>query len=159
MAVSLAAEGPALVVTEDECDTLLDGLYDGHDALITIWESADSDAEFVLGARLAQMYRVWALRHRYGVTSEPAEVGATVARCADSFSTRLWYLHVRGAYAFGTLARESGEHELRAPVRQRYGMVTGWADVQVTPQLEPFEYQMVEDGDLSWGSDRPPSWR
>jgi peptide chain release factor 2 len=126
-----------------EVRTLLNGEYDGRDALITIRSEAGGVDAADWAEMLLRMYLRWAERHGY-----PVEVYDT--SYAEEAGIRSATFKVSAPYAYGTLSVEQGTHRLVriSPFDNQGRRQTSFAGVEVLPFVEAVDHIDIPEKDI-----------
>jgi peptide chain release factor 2 len=128
---------------ELEVQTLLNGEFDDHPAIITIRAGAGGVDASDFADMLLRMYLRWAEQHNYASkvldTSYAEEAGIKSAT-----------IEVDGPYAFGTLSVEAGTHRLvrMSPFNSAGKRQTSFAAVEVIPLIESAGEIDIPEGDI-----------
>ncbi|MGQ0623931.1 MAG: peptide chain release factor 2 [Sporichthyaceae bacterium] len=141
------AEAELAALTRDigdlEVRTLLNGEYDGRDALVTIRSEAGGVDAADFAEMLLRMYLRWAERHGYSTeiydTSYAEEAGIKSATFV-----------VHAPHAYGTLSVEQGTHRLVriSPFDNQGRRQTSFAAVEVLPVTEQTDHIDIPDSDI-----------
>lgn len=117
-------------IAQLEITTLLSGIYDKGNALLTINAGAGGTDSQDWAAMLERMYLRWAEKHRYQADildiNEGEEAGIKTVTIA-----------VNGQYAFGNLRAEKGVHRLvrLSPFDSAHRRHTSFVQVEVLPEV------------------------
>jgi peptide chain release factor 2 len=130
-------------IDELEVRTLLSGVYDARDALMTIRAEAGGVDAADWAEMLMRMYLRWAERHNY-----PTEVLDT--SYAEEAGIKSATFRVHAPYAYGTLSVEQGTHRLVriSPFDNQGRRQTSFAGVEVLPVVESSDHVEISDDDL-----------
>src|SRR3990170_987223 len=131
------------VLGELEVQTLLNGEWDAHPAVITIRAGAGGVDAADFAEMLQRMYLRWAEQHKYPTTV----LDTSYAEEAGIKSTTI---EVDAPYAFGTLSVEAGTHRLvrMSPFNSAGKRQTSFAAVEVVPLIEQTESVDIPEGDI-----------
>ncbi|MET0990699.1 MAG: peptide chain release factor 2 [Glaciihabitans sp.] len=131
------------VLGDLEVQTLLNGEFDAHAAVITIRAGAGGVDASDFAEMLMRMYLRWAEQHRYPVTV----LDTSYAEEAGIKSTTI---EVDAPYAFGTLSVEAGTHRLvrMSPFNSAGKRQTSFAAVEVVPLIEQTDVVEVPETDI-----------
>jgi peptide chain release factor 2 len=130
-------------IGELEIRTLLNGEYDGRDALITIRSEAGGVDAADFAEMLMRMYLRWAERHGYKTevydTSYAEEAGIKSATFV-----------VHAPHAYGTLSVEQGTHRLVriSPFDNQGRRQTSFAAVEVVPVTEQTDHIEIPEDEI-----------
>ena len=126
-----------------EVQTLLNGEFDDHAAVITIRAGAGGVDASDFAEMLLRMYLRWAEQHRY-----PATVLDT--SYAEEAGIKSATIEVDAPYAFGTLSVEAGTHRLvrMSPFNSAGKRQTSFAAVEVVPLIERTDVIDVPETDI-----------
>jgi peptide chain release factor 2 len=128
---------------ELEVQTLLNGEFDDHPAIITIRAGAGGVDASDFAEMLLRMYLRWAEQHNYASkvldTSYAEEAGIKSAT-----------IEIDAPYAFGTLSVEAGTHRLvrMSPFNSAGKRQTSFAAVEVIPLIESAGEIEIPEGDI-----------
>jgi peptide chain release factor 2 len=128
---------------ELEVQTLLNGEFDDHPAIITIRAGAGGVDASDFAEMLLRMYLRWAEQHNYASkvldTSYAEEAGIKSAT-----------IEIDAPYAFGTLSVEAGTHRLvrMSPFNSAGKRQTSFAAVEVIPLIESAGEIDIPEGDI-----------
>jgi peptide chain release factor 2 len=130
-------------IDELEVRTLLSGLYDSREALVTIRSEAGGVDAADWAEMLLRMYLRWAERHGY-----PTEVLDT--SYAEEAGIKSATFQVKAPYAYGTLSVEQGTHRLVriSPFDNQGRRQTSFAGVEVLPVVEQSDHIEIPDDDI-----------
>ncbi|HEY4268314.1 MAG TPA: peptide chain release factor 2, partial [Galbitalea sp.] len=128
---------------ELEVQTLLNGEFDDHPAIITIRAGAGGVDASDFAEMLLRMYLRWAEQHKF-----PATVLDT--SYAEEAGIKSATIEVDAPYAFGTLSVEAGTHRLvrMSPFNSAGKRQTSFAAVEVIPLIEQAGEIEVPEGDI-----------
>ncbi len=128
---------------ELEVQTLLNGEWDAHPAVITIRAGAGGVDAADFAEMLQRMYLRWAEQHGFPTTV----MDTSYAEEAGIKSTTI---EVDAPYAFGTLSVEAGTHRLvrMSPFNSAGKRQTSFAAVEVIPLIEEAGAIEVPDSDI-----------
>ncbi|HEY5320485.1 MAG TPA: peptide chain release factor 2 [Galbitalea sp.] len=128
---------------ELEVQTLLNGEFDDHPAIITIRAGAGGADASDFAEMLLRMYLRWAEQHKY-----PAKVLDT--SYAEEAGIKSATIEIDAPYAFGTLSVEAGTHRLvrMSPFNSAGKRQTSFAAVEVIPLIESAGEIEVPEGDI-----------
>ncbi len=131
------------VLGDLEVQTLLNGEFDSHAAVITIRAGAGGVDASDFAEMLMRMYLRWAEQHRY-----PATVLDT--SYAEEAGIKSATIEVDAPYAFGTLSVEAGTHRLvrMSPFNSAGKRQTSFAAVEVVPLIEQTDVIEVPESDI-----------
>ena len=130
-------------IGELEVRTLLNGEYDGRDALVTIRAEAGGVDAADFAEMLMRMYLRWAERHGFATevydTSYAEEAGIKSATFV-----------VHAPHAYGTLSVEQGTHRLVriSPFDNQGRRQTSFAAVEVVPVTEQTDHVEIPDDEI-----------
>ncbi len=130
-------------IGELEVRTLLNGEYDGRDALVTIRAEAGGVDAADFAEMLMRMYLRWAERHNFSTevydTSYAEEAGIKSATFV-----------VHAPHAYGTLSVEQGTHRLVriSPFDNQGRRQTSFAAVEVVPVTEQTDHVEIPDDEI-----------
>ncbi|MBI1759498.1 MAG: peptide chain release factor 2 [Actinobacteria bacterium] len=126
-----------------EVRTLLSGVYDPRDALVTIRSEAGGVDAADFAQMLLRMYLRWAERHGH-----PTEVYDT--SYAEEAGIKSATFVVRAPYAYGTLAVEQGTHRLVriSPFDNQGRRQTSFAGVEVLPVVAQTDHMEVPEDEI-----------
>jgi peptide chain release factor 2 len=130
-------------IGELEVRTLLNGEYDGRDALVTIRSEAGGVDAADFAEMLFRMYLRWAERHGYSTevydTSYAEEAGIKSATFV-----------VHAPHAYGTLSVEQGTHRLVriSPFDNQGRRQTSFAAVEVVPVTETTDHVDIPEDEI-----------
>ena len=124
---------------ELELKTLLDGEYDGNNAIIAIHPGAGGTEAQDWAEMLYRMYMRYAEKHRYKLKLIDYLEGDGAGIKSVTFS-------VSGKNAFGYLKSENGVHRLVriSPFNAAGKRMTSYAAVEVIPEIDDEEYTKIE---------------
>ncbi len=131
------------VLGELEVQTLLNGEFDGHSAVITIRAGAGGVDASDFAEMLLRMYLRWAEQHKYSATVLDTSY-------AEEAGIKSATIEVDAPYAFGTLSVEAGTHRLvrMSPFNSAGKRQTSFAAVEVVPLIEQTDVIEVPEGDI-----------
>jgi len=139
------AEGEAAELEAEferlQTETLLSGLYDRHNALLTINSGAGGTDAQDWAEMLLRMYTRWATGHGMEVRILDRTVGEEAGIASAT-------AEIRGPYAYGYLQGENGIHRLVriSPFDANRRRHTSFASVEVLPEIEePKELEITPD--------------
>ncbi|GAC1384307.1 MAG: peptide chain release factor 2 [Marmoricola sp.] len=126
-----------------EVRTLLNGEYDGREAIVTIRSGAGGVDAADFAEMLLRMYTRWAERNKY-----PVEIYDT--SYAEEAGIKSVEFAVHAPYAYGTLSVEAGTHRLVriSPFDNQGRRQTSFAAVEVVPQLEQTDEIEIDENDV-----------
>lgn len=131
------------LVSDLEVRTLLNGEYDGRDALVNLRAGAGGVDAADFTDMLLRMYLRWAERHGHAVdvydTSYAEEAGIKSATFV-----------IHAPYAYGTLSVEQGTHRLVriSPFDNQARRQTSFAEVEVLPVVEQTDHIDIPDDEI-----------
>jgi peptide chain release factor 2 len=130
-------------IDEVEVRTLLGGVYDQRDALLTIRAEAGGVDAADFAQMLLRMYLRWAERHNY-----PTQVYDT--SYAEEAGLKSATFVVRAPYAYGTLSVEQGTHRLVriSPFDNQGRRQTSFAGVEVLPVVEQTDHINIPEDEI-----------
>ncbi|MFM9877529.1 MAG: peptide chain release factor 2 [Rhodoglobus sp.] len=128
---------------ELEVQTLLNGEWDAHPAVITIRAGAGGVDAADFAEMLQRMYLRWAEQHGYPTTIMDTSYAEEAGIKSTTFE-------VDAPYAFGTLSVEAGTHRLvrMSPFNSAGKRQTSFAAVEVIPLIEEAGAIEVPDSDI-----------
>jgi peptide chain release factor 2 len=128
---------------ELEVQTLLNGEWDSHPAVITIRAGAGGVDAADFAEMLQRMYLRWAEQHNYAVTIMETSYAEEAGIKSTSFE-------IDAPYAFGTLSVEAGTHRLvrMSPFNSAGKRQTSFAAVEVIPLIEEAGAIEVPESDI-----------
>jgi len=128
---------------ELEVQTLLNGEWDAHPAVITIRAGAGGVDAADFAEMLQRMYLRWAEQHGYPVTIMDTSYAEEAGIKSTTFE-------IGAPYAFGTLSVEAGTHRLvrMSPFNSAGKRQTSFAAVEVIPLIEEAGAIEVPEGDI-----------
>ena len=128
---------------ELEVQTLLNGEFDDHPAIITIRAGAGGVDASDFAEMLLRMYLRWAEQHKF-----PATVLDT--SYAEEAGIKSATIEIDAPYAFGTLSVEAGTHRLvrMSPFNSAGKRQTSFAAVEVIPLIEQAGEIEVPESDI-----------
>jgi peptide chain release factor 2 len=128
---------------ELEVQTLLNGEFDDHPAIITIRAGAGGVDASDFADMLLRMYLRWAEQHKF-----PATVLDT--SYAEEAGIKSATIEIDAPYAFGTLSVEAGTHRLvrMSPFNSAGKRQTSFAAVEVIPLIEQAGEIEVPESDI-----------
>ncbi|MBG6054659.1 peptide chain release factor 2 [Salinibacterium sp. CAN_S4] len=128
---------------ELEVQTLLNGEWDAHPAVITIRAGAGGVDAADFAEMLQRMYLRWAEQHNYPVTIMETSYAEEAGIKSTSFE-------IDAPYAFGTLSVEAGTHRLvrMSPFNSAGKRQTSFAAVEVIPLIEEAGAIEVPESDI-----------
>ncbi|MHB1234457.1 MAG: peptide chain release factor 2 [Microbacteriaceae bacterium] len=131
------------VLGELEVQTLLNGEFDAHSAVITIRAGAGGVDASDFAEMLMRMYLRWAEQHGYQATV----LDTSYAEEAGIKSTTI---EVDAPYAFGTLSVEAGTHRLvrMSPFNSAGKRQTSFAAVEVVPLVEQTDHIDIPENEM-----------
>ncbi len=131
------------VLGELEVQTLLNGEFDAHSAVITIRAGAGGVDASDFAEMLMRMYLRWAEQHGYQATV----LDTSYAEEAGIKSTTI---EVDAPYAFGTLSVEAGTHRLvrMSPFNSAGKRQTSFAAVEVVPLVEQTDHIDIPENEI-----------
>lgn len=131
------------IVSDLEVRTLLSGLYDQREAVVTIRAGAGGVDAADFADMLLRMYLRWAERHGYPTavldTSYAEEAGLKSAT-----------FEVKAPFAYGTLSVEAGTHRLVriSPFDNQGRRQTSFVAVEVIPLIEQTDHVDIPESDI-----------
>ncbi|MCJ8341331.1 MAG: peptide chain release factor 2 [Cetobacterium sp.] len=129
----------------DNFDTklLLDGKYDGNNAIVTIHAGAGGTEACDWADMLYRMYMRWFNEKRYKVTEMDYMAG-------DSVGIKSITLLVEGTMAYGYLKAEKGIHRLVriSPFDANKKRHTSFASIDIMPEVDDTVEINIDNGDL-----------
>ena len=131
------------VLGDLEVQTLLNGEWDAHPAVITIRAGAGGVDAADFAEMLQRMYLRWAEQHSYPTTVMDTSYAEEAGIKSTTFE-------IDAPYAFGTLSVEAGTHRLvrMSPFNSAGKRQTSFAAVEVIPLIEEAGAIEVPDGDI-----------
>jgi peptide chain release factor 2 len=131
------------VLGELEVQTLLNGEFDSHAAVITIRAGAGGVDASDFSEMLMRMYLRWAEQHNYSATVLDTSY-------AEEAGIKSATIEVDAPYAFGTLSVEAGTHRLvrMSPFNSAGKRQTSFAAVEVVPLIEQTDVIEVPENDI-----------
>ena len=131
------------VIGNLEVQTLLNGEWDAHPAVITIRAGAGGVDAADFAEMLQRMYLRWAEQHKYPVTIMDTSYAEEAGIKSTTFE-------IDAPYAFGTLSVEAGTHRLvrMSPFNSAGKRQTSFAAVEVIPLIEEAGAIEVPEGDI-----------
>ncbi|MCU1406999.1 MAG: Peptide chain release factor 2 [Glaciihabitans sp.] len=131
------------VLGELEVQTLLNGEFDAHAAVITIRAGAGGVDASDFAEMLLRMYLRWAEQHKYSATVLDTSY-------AEEAGIKSATIEVDAPYAFGTLSVEAGTHRLvrMSPFNSAGKRQTSFAAVEVVPLIQQAEVIDVPENDI-----------
>jgi len=128
---------------ELEVQTLLNGEFDAHPAVITIRAGAGGVDASDFAEMLFRMYLRWAEQHKFPVTIMDTSYAEEAGIKSATFE-------IDAPYAFGTLSVEAGTHRLvrMSPFNSAGKRQTSFAAVEVIPLIEQAESIEIPEGDI-----------
>jgi peptide chain release factor 2 len=126
-----------------EVQTLLNGEFDDHPAIITIRAGAGGVDASDFAEMLLRMYLRWAEQHKYPVTVMDTSY-------AEEAGIKSATIEIDAPYAFGTLSVEAGTHRLvrMSPFNSAGKRQTSFAAVEVIPLIESAGEIEVPESDI-----------
>jgi len=123
--------------------TLLNGEWDAHPAVVTIRAGAGGVDAADFAEMLQRMYLRWAEQHSYPTTVMDTSYAEEAGIKSTTFE-------IDAPYAFGTLSVEAGTHRLvrMSPFNSAGKRQTSFAAVEVIPLIEEAGAIEVPDGDI-----------
>ncbi len=131
------------VLGELEVQTLLNGEWDAHPAVVTIRAGAGGVDAADFAEMLQRMYLRWAEQHKYPTTIMDTSYAEEAGIKSTTFE-------IDAPYAFGTLSVEAGTHRLvrMSPFNSAGKRQTSFAAVEVIPLIEEAGAIEISDNDL-----------
>ena len=131
------------LIGELEVQTLLNGEFDAHSAVITIRAGAGGVDASDFAEMLMRMYLRWSEQHKYPVTVLDTSY-------AEEAGIKSATIEVDAPYAFGTLSVEAGTHRLvrMSPFNSAGKRQTSFAAVEVVPLIEQTDVIEVPENDI-----------
>lgn len=131
------------VLGELEVQTLLNGEWDAHPAVITIRAGAGGVDAADFAEMLQRMYLRWAEQHGYPTTVMDTSYAEEAGIKSTTFE-------IDAPYAFGTLSVEAGTHRLvrMSPFNSAGKRQTSFAAVEVIPLIEEAGAIEVPESDI-----------
>jgi peptide chain release factor 2 len=131
------------VLGDLEVQTLLNGEWDAHPAVVTIRAGAGGVDAADFAEMLQRMYLRWAEQHKYPTTIMDTSYAEEAGIKSTTFE-------IDAPYAFGTLSVEAGTHRLvrMSPFNSAGKRQTSFAAVEVIPLIEEAGAIEVPDGDI-----------
>jgi len=128
---------------ELEVQTLLNGEWDAHPAVITIRAGAGGVDAADFAEMLQRMYLRWAEQHKYPTTVMDTSYAEEAGIKSTTFE-------IDAPYAFGTLSVEAGTHRLvrMSPFNSAGKRQTSFAAVEVIPLIEEAGAIEVPESDI-----------
>lgn len=129
--LTASVKGLGAKTRELELGTLLQGLYDSHDAILTLHSGAGGTEAMDWVEMLYRMYTRWAERHGFKTETLDMLPGEEAGLKNVSFA-------VKGDYAYGFLRTERGVHRLVriSPFDANARRHTSFASLDVLPDIE-----------------------
>ena len=126
-----------------EVQTLLNGEFDDHPAVITIRAGAGGVDASDFADMLFRMYVRWAEQHKFAVTIMDTSYAEEAGIKSATFE-------IDAPYAFGTLSVEAGTHRLvrMSPFNSAGKRQTSFAAVEVIPLIEAAGEIDIPEGDI-----------
>ena len=131
------------VLGELEVQTLLNGEWDAHPAVVTIRAGAGGVDAADFAEMLQRMYLRWAEQHKYPTTIMDTSYAEEAGIKSTTFE-------IDAPYAFGTLSVEAGTHRLvrMSPFNSAGKRQTSFAAVEVIPLIEEAGAIEISENDL-----------
>jgi peptide chain release factor 2 len=131
------------VLGDLEVQTLLNGEWDAHPAVITIRAGAGGVDAADFAEMLQRMYIRWAEQHKFPVTIMDTSYAEEAGIKSTTFE-------IDAPYAFGTLSVEAGTHRLvrMSPFNSAGKRQTSFAAVEVIPLIEEAGAIEVPESDI-----------
>ena len=131
------------VLGDLEVQTLLNGEWDSHPAVVTIRAGAGGVDAADFAEMLQRMYLRWAEQHRFPTTVMDTSYAEEAGIKSTTFE-------IDAPYAFGTLSVEAGTHRLvrMSPFNSAGKRQTSFAAVEVIPLIEEAGAIEVPDSDI-----------
>jgi len=131
------------VLGDLEVQTLLNGEWDAHPAVVTIRAGAGGVDAADFAEMLQRMYLRWAEQHSYPTTVMDTSYAEEAGIKSTTFE-------VDAPYAFGTLSIEAGTHRLvrMSPFNSAGKRQTSFAAVEVIPLMEEAAEIEVPESDI-----------
>ncbi len=131
------------VLGDLEVQTLLNGEWDAHPAVVTIRAGAGGVDAADFAEMLQRMYLRWAEQHKYATTVMDTSYAEEAGIKSTTFE-------IDAPYAFGTLSVEAGTHRLvrMSPFNSAGKRQTSFAAVEVIPLIEEAGAIEVPDNDI-----------
>ena len=131
------------VLGELEVQTLLNGEWDAHPAVVTIRAGAGGVDAADFAEMLQRMYLRWAEQHKYPTTIMDTSYAEEAGIKSTTFE-------IDAPYAFGTLSVEAGTHRLvrMSPFNSAGKRQTSFAAVEVIPLIEEAGAIEISDNDI-----------
>ncbi len=119
------------------------GLYDDHDAIVSIFAGAGGTDAQDWTQMLFRMYSRYFENNRWGITVVDESVG-------DEAGLKSVTMTVEGPFAYGKLKGEHGVHRLvrLSPFNADHLRQTSFAKVEVMPKIERPDELIIEDQDI-----------
>ncbi|WP_111719338.1 peptide chain release factor 2 [Homoserinimonas sp. OAct 916] len=126
-----------------EVQTLLNGEFDDHSAVITIRAGAGGVDASDFAEMLMRMYLRWAEQHKYKATVLDTSY-------AEEAGIKSATIEVDAPYAFGTLSVEAGTHRLvrMSPFNSAGKRQTSFAAVEVVPLIEQLDHIDIPENEM-----------
>jgi peptide chain release factor 2 len=126
-----------------EVQTLLNGEWDAHPAVVTIRAGAGGVDAADFAEMLQRMYLRWAEQHKYPTTIMDTSYAEEAGIKSTTFE-------IDAPYAFGTLSVEAGTHRLvrMSPFNSAGKRQTSFAAVEVIPLIEEAGAIEIPDNDI-----------
>lgn len=131
------------VLGDLEVQTLLNGEWDAHPAVVTIRAGAGGVDAADFAEMLQRMYLRWAEQHKYPTTIMDTSYAEEAGIKSTTFE-------IDAPYAFGTLSVEAGTHRLvrMSPFNSAGKRQTSFAAVEVIPLIEEAGAIEIPDNDI-----------
>ncbi|MCY7411459.1 MAG: peptide chain release factor 2 [Salinibacterium sp.] len=131
------------VLGELEVQTLLNGEFDSHPAVVTIRAGAGGVDASDFAEMLLRMYLRYAEQHNFATTVLDTSYAEEAGIKSATFE-------VDAPYAFGTLSVEAGTHRLvrMSPFNSAGKRQTSFAAVEVVPLIEQLDVVEVPENDI-----------
>ncbi len=131
------------VLGDLEVQTLLNGEFDSHAAVITIRAGAGGVDASDFAEMLMRMYLRWSEQHKFSATVLDTSY-------AEEAGIKSATIEVDAPYAFGTLSVEAGTHRLvrMSPFNSAGKRQTSFAAVEVVPLIEQTDVIEVPESDI-----------
>lgn len=126
-----------------EVRTLLNGEYDGRDAVVTIRAGAGGVDAADFAEMLLRMYLRWAERHGFPTTVLDTSYAEEAGLKSATFE-------VKAPYAYGNLSVEAGTHRLVriSPFDNQGRRHTSFAAVEVVPLIEQTDHIEIPESEI-----------
>jgi peptide chain release factor 2 len=119
------------------------GIYDDHDAILSIYAGAGGTDAQDWAQMLLRMYIRWAEKHHYRITSDDESPG-------DEAGLKSVTIEISGNYIYGKLKGEHGVHRLvrLSPFNSDNLRQTSFAKIEIMPKINEPNEVVIDDKDL-----------